>query len=56
MSAPVVVRTEQLSKRYGQTFALDGLDLEIEAGEVFGAFVFAFVATALFRHRDLQTV
>lgn len=36
MSAPVVVRTEQLSKRYGNTVALDGLDLEIEAGEVFG--------------------
>jgi ABC-2 type transport system ATP-binding protein len=32
----VVVRTEQLSKRYGHTIALDGLDLEIEAGEVFG--------------------
>ena len=32
----VVVRTEHLSKRYGHTVALDGLDLEIEAGEVFG--------------------
>ena len=32
----MVVRTEQLSKRYGHTIALDGLDLEIEAGEVFG--------------------
>ncbi len=31
-----VVRAEQLSKRYGHTFALDGLDLEIESGEVFG--------------------
>ncbi|MGZ6995426.1 MAG: ATP-binding cassette domain-containing protein [Acidimicrobiia bacterium] len=30
------VRTEQLSKRYGNTVALDGLDLEIERGEVFG--------------------
>jgi ABC-2 type transport system ATP-binding protein len=32
----VAVRTEQLSKHYGSTRALDGLDLEIEAGEVFG--------------------
>jgi ABC-2 type transport system ATP-binding protein len=31
-----VVRTQQLSKHYGHTVALDGLDLEIEAGEVFG--------------------
>jgi ABC-2 type transport system ATP-binding protein len=31
-----VVRTERLSKRYGHTIALDGLDLEIAAGEVFG--------------------
>jgi ABC-2 type transport system ATP-binding protein len=31
-----VVRTEQLSKRYGHMIALDGLDLEIESGEVFG--------------------
>jgi ABC-2 type transport system ATP-binding protein len=32
----VCVRTEQLSKRYGHTVALDALDLEIESGEVFG--------------------
>jgi ABC-2 type transport system ATP-binding protein len=32
----VVVRAEQLSKRYGHTTALDALDLEIESGEVFG--------------------
>ena len=31
-----VVRTERLSKYYGHTIALDGLDLEINAGEVFG--------------------
>jgi ABC-2 type transport system ATP-binding protein len=30
------VRTEQLSKRSGHTVALDSLDLEVEAGEVFG--------------------
>jgi polyether ionophore transport system ATP-binding protein len=30
------IRTEQLTKRYGHTTALDGLTLEIEAGEVFG--------------------
>ena len=30
------IRTEQLTKRYGHTIALDGLDLEIEPGEVFG--------------------
>jgi ABC-2 type transport system ATP-binding protein len=30
------IRTEQLTKRYGHVTALDGLDLEIEAGEVFG--------------------
>jgi ABC-2 type transport system ATP-binding protein len=32
----MVVRTEHLSKRYGHTVALNDLDLEIEAGEVFG--------------------
>ena len=30
------IRTEQLTKRYGSTTALDALDLEIEEGEVFG--------------------
>jgi ABC-2 type transport system ATP-binding protein len=30
------IRTEGLSKRYGNTLALDGLDLAIEPGEVFG--------------------
>ena len=32
----MVVCTEQLSKRYGQTTALERLDLDIESGEVFG--------------------
>jgi ABC-2 type transport system ATP-binding protein len=31
-----VVRTEQLTKRYGPTVALDGLDLDIEQGQVLG--------------------
>ena len=30
------IRTENLGKRYGDTVALDGLDLAIEPGEVFG--------------------
>jgi ABC-2 type transport system ATP-binding protein len=30
------IRTEDLSKRYGETLALDGLDLSIEPGEVYG--------------------
>jgi ABC-type multidrug transport system ATPase subunit len=32
----MAVRTEGLAKRYGHTIALDGLDLQIEPGEVFG--------------------
>jgi ABC-2 type transport system ATP-binding protein len=32
----ITVRTEKLVKRYGKTVALDGLDLTVEAGEVFG--------------------
>lgn len=32
----VAVRTEGLTKRYGATVALDGLDLEVEQGEVLG--------------------
>jgi ABC-2 type transport system ATP-binding protein len=36
VSAPKVIRTEQLSKYYRHTVALDRLDLEIEAGEVVG--------------------
>ena len=34
--ATTVIRTEQLTKRYGATTALDGLDLEVGQGEVFG--------------------
>src|SRR6266545_3610486 len=30
------VRTEALTKRYGTTLALDGLDLSVEPGEVYG--------------------
>jgi polyether ionophore transport system ATP-binding protein len=30
------IRTEQLSKRYGETLALDALDLAVSAGEVYG--------------------
>jgi ABC-2 type transport system ATP-binding protein len=30
------IRTEGLSKRYGRTLALDGLDLEVAEGEVYG--------------------
>jgi ABC-2 type transport system ATP-binding protein len=32
----VAIRTEKLTKRYGKTLALDALDLEIAAGEVYG--------------------
>ena len=32
----VVVRTHALTKRYGDTTAVDALDLEVRAGEVFG--------------------
>jgi ABC-2 type transport system ATP-binding protein len=32
----IVVQTQGLSKHYGHTTALDALDLEIDAGEVFG--------------------
>ncbi|NJP30940.1 ABC transporter ATP-binding protein [Micromonospora thermarum] len=35
MSAPAI-RTEHLTKRYGPVSALDGLDLTVPAGEVFG--------------------
>jgi ABC-2 type transport system ATP-binding protein len=35
-SGVLAVRTEQLSKRYGDTLALDTLDLAIEPGEVYG--------------------
>ncbi len=31
-----VIRTERLSKRYGKTLALDGLDLAVDEGEVYG--------------------
>ena len=32
----VAIRTQGLTKRFGQTLALDHLDLEVDAGEVFG--------------------
>lgn len=31
-----VIETHQLSKVYGRTHALDGLDLRVEAGQVHG--------------------
>ncbi len=34
--APFAIRTHRLSKSYGGTLALDGLDLEVGIGEVFG--------------------
>lgn len=36
MNGDVVVQCEGLTKRYGQVLAVDGLNLEIRAGEVFG--------------------
>ena len=33
---PVAIRAEGLTKRYGETLAVDGLDLEIPSGEFFG--------------------
>ncbi|MFI7430091.1 ATP-binding cassette domain-containing protein [Micromonospora sp. NPDC049836] len=40
MTTPVLstpaIRTHQLTKRYGRLLALDGLDLSVHAGEVFG--------------------
>jgi ABC-2 type transport system ATP-binding protein len=32
----VAIRTEKLTKRYGDTLALDGLNLEVRSGEVYG--------------------
>src|SRR5262245_7447525 len=36
MAATPAIRTEGLSKRYGDTLALDALDLTVEPGEVYG--------------------
>ncbi|MFC0530805.1 ATP-binding cassette domain-containing protein [Phytohabitans kaempferiae] len=36
VSSDYVVRTEGLRKRYGDTHALDGLDLEVPRGQVYG--------------------
>ena len=35
-SMTATIRTQQLTKQYGSATVLDALDLEIEAGEVFG--------------------
>ena len=35
-SASTAIRTQRLSKRYGDTLALDALDLAVEPGEVYG--------------------
>ncbi len=35
-ATPAIIRTQGLSKRYGDTLALDRLDLTVERGEVFG--------------------
>lgn len=31
-----MIRTEKLTKEFGKTIAVDGLDLEVKEGEVFG--------------------
>jgi ABC-2 type transport system ATP-binding protein len=36
MSAPVIIRTEGLTRAFGSVRAVDGLDLEVPAGTVFG--------------------
>jgi polyether ionophore transport system ATP-binding protein len=36
VSSIAAIRTERLTKRYGDTLALDALDLTVEAGEVYG--------------------
>ena len=36
MSAPAIIRTEGLTRAFGRVRAVDGLDLEIPAGTVFG--------------------
>src|SRR5438552_5169765 len=36
MAGEVVIRAEQLTKRYGANLAVDHVDLEIEAGEIVG--------------------
>ena len=36
MSAPAIIRTEALTRTFGDVRAVDGLDLEIPAGTVFG--------------------
>ncbi|TFV66348.1 UNVERIFIED_ORG: ABC transporter ATP-binding protein [Bacillus sp. AZ43] len=36
MSAPAAVRARELTKRFGTTVAVDGLSLDVPAGEVFG--------------------
>ncbi len=35
-SAAPVVRLSQITKRYGETLALDGIELELRAGEIYG--------------------
>ena len=36
MPAEVVIRAEQLTKRYGATLAVDQIDIEVGAGEIVG--------------------
>src|SRR5205823_12058147 len=36
MAGEVVIRAEQLTKRYGANLAVDHIDLEVEAGEIVG--------------------
>ena len=36
MAGEVVIRAEQLTKRYGATLAVDHIDLEVNAGEIVG--------------------
>ena len=36
MSAPSVIRTRALTKRYGELRAVDGVDLDVPEGDVYG--------------------
>lgn len=43
--APAAIRPRGLTKHFGRVIALDGLDLDVSAGEVFGFLGFAAAGT-----------
>ena len=45
-----ILKIEKLTKKYGKTYALNGLDMEVKKGDIYG-----FVGPVSYTHLTLPT-